>query len=69
MTPLTSRAPSTSLTPFGIAPHATDSRKPSVLQGAAAVKPSSSTISIGHIFDIKCHRCLGIGHFQHDFPS
>jgi hypothetical protein len=31
--------------------------------------PSSSTIPTGRTLDIKCHRCHGIGHFQHDCPS
>jgi hypothetical protein len=36
----------------------------------AAAKPSSSsTTSTGHTSDIKCHRCHGVGHFQHDCPS
>jgi hypothetical protein len=64
-----SRPPSTSSTPSTIAPHATDPSKASILQGAGAGKPSSSTIPTRHISDIKCHRCHGIGHFQRDCPS
>jgi hypothetical protein len=55
MTPSTSREPSTSMTPP--APR------------AAAKLSSSSTISTGRTFDIKCHRCHGVGHFQRDCPS
>jgi hypothetical protein len=56
MTPSTSRAPSTSMTPPA-APR-------------AAAKPSSSlTTSTGHTSDIKCNRCHGVGHFQQDCPS
>jgi hypothetical protein len=55
-TPSTSCAPSTSMTPPP-APH-------------AAAKPSSSlTTSTGRTSDIMCHRCHGVGHFQHDCPS
>jgi hypothetical protein len=46
-----------------------DPSKASVLQGARAATPSSSTIHTGRTSDIKCHRCHGIGHFQHDCPS
>jgi hypothetical protein len=56
MTHSTSRAPSTSTTP-PLAPH------------AAAKPSSSSTTSTGRTSDIKCHRCYGLGHFQHDCPS
>jgi hypothetical protein len=56
MTPLTSRAPSTSTTPPP-APR------------AAAKLSSSSTTSTGRTFDIKCHCCHGVGHFQRDCPS
>jgi hypothetical protein len=55
MTPLTSRAPSTSTTPP--APH------------AAAKPSSSSTTSTGRTSDIKCHHCHGVGHIQRDCPS
>jgi hypothetical protein len=63
MTPLTSRAPSKSLTLSAIAPCTTDPSKAYVSQGATAAKPSSSTVPTGHTSDIKCHRCHGIGHF------
>jgi hypothetical protein len=53
--PSTSRAPSTSMTPP--APR------------AVAKLSSSSTTSIGHTSDIKCHRCHGVGHFQRNCPS
>jgi hypothetical protein len=56
MTPLTSRAPSTSTTP------------PPPPRAAAKLS-SSSTTSTGHTFDIKCHCCHGVGHFQRDCPS
>jgi hypothetical protein len=65
----TSRPPSTSLTPSTIASHATDPSKASVLWGAGAAKPSSSTVPTGHTSDIKCHHCHGIDHFQRDCPS
>jgi hypothetical protein len=69
MTPSASRAPSTSLTNSGIVPHATDASKPSILQGVAATKPSSSIISTSRTSDIKCHHCHGIGNFQRDCHS
>jgi hypothetical protein len=52
-----------SSTPSTTTPHATDPSKSSVLQGAGAAKPSSSTIPTGRTSDIKYHRCHGIGHF------
>jgi hypothetical protein len=58
-----------SSTPSTIARCAMDPSKASVLQGAGAAKPSSSTESIGCTSDIKCHHCHGIGHFQCDYPS
>jgi hypothetical protein len=65
-TPSTSRAPSTS-TPPPLAPRASETTPPTP---HAAVKPSSSsTTPIGRTSDIKCHRCHGVGHFQHDCPS
>jgi hypothetical protein len=36
----------------------------------AVAKPSSSsTTSTGRTSNIKCYRCHGVGHFQHDCPS
>jgi hypothetical protein len=65
-TPLTSRVPSTSTAPPP-APRALETTPPAP---CAAAKPSSlSTTSTGHTSDIKCHRCHGVGHFQHDCPS
>jgi hypothetical protein len=65
-TPSTSRAPSTSMTP----PPAPRASEMTQLAPHAAGKPSSSsTTSTGRTFDIKCHRCHGVGHFQHDCPS
>jgi hypothetical protein len=65
-TPSTSCAPSTSTTPPP-APRASETTPPAPL---AAAKPSSlSTTSTGRTFDIKCHRCHGVGHFQRDCPS
>jgi hypothetical protein len=59
-TPSTSRAPSTSTTPPP-APHASETTP---LAPRAVAKPSlSSTTSTGRTFDIKCHRCHGVGHF------
>jgi hypothetical protein len=46
-----------------------DLSKASVLQGAGAAKPSSSTVPTGRTSDIKCHRYHGIGHLQRDYPS
>jgi hypothetical protein len=69
MTPSTSRAPATtrfSTTPPP-APHASETTPPSP---RAVAKPSlSSTTSTSRTSDIKCHRCHGVGHFQHDCPS
>jgi hypothetical protein len=66
MTPLTSCVPST-LTAPPPAPHASEMTQPTP---RAAAKPSlSSTTSTGRTFDIKCHRCHGVGHFQRDCPS
>jgi hypothetical protein len=66
MTPSTSHAPSTSMT-RPPAPRALETTPPAP---HAAAKPSSfSTISTGHTFDIKCHYCHGVGHFQRDCPS
>jgi hypothetical protein len=55
MTPLTSHANSTSMTPPP-APRAT-------------IRTSSSTTSTSRTSDIKCHRCHGVGHFQHHCPT
>jgi hypothetical protein len=66
MTPSTSRAPSTSTTPPP-APHASETTPPT--PRAVAKLSSSSTTSTGRTSDIKCHRCHGVGHFQHDCPS
>jgi hypothetical protein len=60
---------STSSTPSTTAPHDMDPSKASILQGAGAAKPSSSTVPTGRTSDIKCHRCHGIGHFQRNCPS
>jgi hypothetical protein len=66
MTPSTSHAPSTSTTPPA-APHASEMTPPAP---CAAAKPSSSsTTSTDRTSDIKCHRCHGVRHFQHDCPS
>jgi hypothetical protein len=66
MTPLTSRVPSTSMTPPP-APRALETTPPAP---RAAGKPSSSsTTSTGRTSNIKCHCCHGVGQFQHDCPS
>jgi hypothetical protein len=66
MTPLTSRAPSTSTTPPP-APRASVMTPPAP---RAAAKPSlSSTTSTSRTSDIKCHRCHRVGYFQCDCPS
>jgi hypothetical protein len=66
MTPLTSRVLSTSTT-SPPAPRASETTPPT---SRVAAKPSSSsTTSTGRTSDIKCHRCHGVGHFQHDCPS
>jgi hypothetical protein len=65
MTPSTSRAPSTSTTPTPTA-RALEMTPPA--PRAVAKPSSSSTTSTGHTSDIKCHRCHGVGHFQHDCP-
>jgi hypothetical protein len=66
MTPLTSRVPSTSTAPPP-APRALETTPPA--PRLAAKSSSSSTISTGHTSDIKCHRCHGVGYFEHDCPS
>jgi hypothetical protein len=66
MIPSTSRAPSTSTTPPPT-PRASETTPPA--PRAAAKPSSSSTTSISHTSDIKCHRCHGVGHFQRDCPS
>jgi hypothetical protein len=66
MAPSTSRAPSTSTTPPP-PPRASKTTPPA--PRAAAKPSSSSTTSTGCTSDIKCHRCQGVGHFQHDCPS
>jgi hypothetical protein len=66
MTPLTSRAPSTSMTP-PLAPRASETTPPA--PRAAAKPSSSSTTSTSRTSNIKCHCCHGVGHFQHDCPS
>jgi hypothetical protein len=65
-TPLTSCAPSTLKTPPP-APRASKMTPPA--PRAAAIPSLSSTTSTGRTSDIKCHRCHGVGHFQHDCPS
>jgi hypothetical protein len=65
-TPSTSRASSTSTTP----PPAPRALEMTPLASRAAAKPSlSSTTCTGCTSDIKCHRCHGVGHFQHNCPS
>jgi hypothetical protein len=64
-----SQPPSMSSTPSTTAPRTTDPSKASILQGAGAAKPSSSTVPTRRTSDIKCHRCHGIDHFQRDCPS
>jgi hypothetical protein len=65
-TPSTSCAPSTSTTPPP-APRASETTPPA--PHAAAKPSSSSTTPTGRTSDIKCHRCHGVGHFQHHCPS
>jgi hypothetical protein len=66
MTPSTSRAPSTLTTP----PPAPCASETTPSAPRAAAKPSSSsTTSTGHTFDIKCHCCHLVGHFQCDCPN
>jgi hypothetical protein len=65
-TPSTSCVPSTSTAPPP-APRTSETTPPTP---RAAGKPSlSSTTSTGRTFDIKCHRCHGVCHFQRDCPS
>jgi hypothetical protein len=65
-TPTTSHVPSTSTAP----PPAPRALETTPSASRAAAKPSSSsTTSTGRTSDIKCHRCHGVGHFQHDCPS
>jgi hypothetical protein len=66
MTPSTSRAPSTTMTPPP-APRASKTIPPAPRE--AAKPSSSSTTSTGRTSDIKCHRCHGVGHFQRDCRS
>jgi hypothetical protein len=66
MTPLTSRAPSTSTTPLP-APRASETTP---LTPHVTVKPSSSsTTSTSRTSDITCHNCHRVSHFQHDCLS
>jgi hypothetical protein len=66
MTPLTSRAPSTSTTPPP-APRALEMTPPAP---CATAKPSLlSTTSTSRTSNIKCHRCYGVSHFQRDCPN
>jgi hypothetical protein len=62
-TPLASRAPLTSSTPYAAALCTMDLSKTSVSQGATITTPLSSIIPTGRTSDIKCHHCHGIGHF------
>jgi hypothetical protein len=66
MTSWTSRASFTSTTPPP-APRALEMTP--LTPRAAAKSSSSSTTYTGRTSDIKCHRCHGVGHFQHDCPS
>jgi hypothetical protein len=66
MTPSTSRAPSTSMTPPPT-PRASKVTPPA--PRAAAKLSSSLTTPIGRTTDIKCHCCHGVGHFQRDCLS
>jgi hypothetical protein len=65
-TPSTSRVPSTLTAP---PPSSRASETTPPAPHAAAKPSSSSTTSTGRTSDIKCHRCHGVGHFQHDCPS
>jgi hypothetical protein len=66
MTPSTSRAPSTSMTPPPVL-CALETTPPAP---RAVAKPSlSSTTSTSRTSNIKCHCCHGVGHFQRDCPS
>jgi hypothetical protein len=66
MTPSTSHAPSSLMTPPPT-PRASEMTPPAP---RVAAKPSSSSItSTGHTSDIKCHCCHGVGYFQRDCPS
>jgi hypothetical protein len=62
MTPSTSLAPSTSTTPLP-GPRASTPPTP-----RATAKPSSLS-STGRTFNIKCHHCHGVDHFQRDCPN
>jgi hypothetical protein len=61
--PSASCVPSMSSIPSTTTPHAMGPSKTSVLQGAIALKPYSSTVSTSCTSDIKCHCCHDIGHF------